>query len=288
MQEKRASSGNSRGLAAARRWLRDLAEEVALVARDKRDLLLRIHRYRLRREDLEDCYSQATLELLAQVRQGGSFTSRLHVGNALELRFLSRVHDRRRALSGRSPMQAALEGATALAVVGDAGIEVVDRSASVEALVLQRHELRTIGNVARQLTSDQRLVLGSQLSGEMLPYGPGGHPDPRGALEEDCSSTVNYVLYRSGVRAIDEITRENPLAQDYVKWGVSGPGRWVTIYATTSPTNHTFMTIAGLRLDTSHNGTDTGPNRDEDGPRWRVFDHTPTWARWSVRHPPGL
>jgi len=130
------------------------------------------------------------------------------------------------------------------------------------------------------------LVAGDELQG--LPYGPGGHPDPRGALEEDCSSTVNYVLYRSGVRPISEIVNENPLAQDYVHWGLPGPGRWVTIYSTTSPTNHTFMTIAGLRLDTSHNGTDTGPNRDEDGPRWRILDRIPTWAHWSVHHPPGL
>jgi hypothetical protein len=130
------------------------------------------------------------------------------------------------------------------------------------------------------------LVAGDEL--QELPYGPGGHPDPRDALEEDCSSTVNYVLYRSGVRSIDEIVKENPLAQDYVHWGLRGPGRWVTIYSTTSPTDHTFMTIAGLRLDTSHNGTDTGPNRDEDGPRWRILDHIPTWAHWVVRHPPGL
>ena len=50
----------------------------------------------------------------------------------------------------------------------------------------------------------------------------------------------------------------------------------------------TLFVIAGLRLDTSHTGTDTGPNRDQDGPRWRILDHTPTWAQWSVRHPPGL
>jgi transglycosylase-like protein with SLT domain len=130
------------------------------------------------------------------------------------------------------------------------------------------------------------LVAGDEL--QQLPYGPGGHPDPRGALEEDCSSTVSYVLYRAGIRPIAEILDENPLAQDYVHWGLPGPGRWVTIYSTTSPTDHTFMTIAGLRLDTSHNGTDTGPNRDEDGPRWRILDRIPEWARWSVRHPPGL
>jgi len=130
------------------------------------------------------------------------------------------------------------------------------------------------------------VVAGNEL--QDLPYGPGGHPDPRDAYEEDCSSTVNYVLYRSGVRPIEEIVTDNPLAQDYVRWGARGPGRWVTIFATASPTPHVFILIAGLRLDTSHAGTDVGPNRDEDGPRWRILDHIPTWAHWSVRHPPGL
>jgi hypothetical protein len=130
------------------------------------------------------------------------------------------------------------------------------------------------------------LVAGNELQG--LPYGPGGHPDPRGAYEEDCSSTLNYVLYRAGVRPIGEIVAQNPVAQDYMRWGAPGPGRWVTIYATAAPTPHAFVVIAGLRLDTSHNGTDTGPNRSEDGPRWRILDRIPTWARWSVRHPPGL
>jgi hypothetical protein len=135
-------------------------------------------------------------------------------------------------------------------------------------------------------TVQAMLVAGNEL--QELPYGPGGHPDPRGATEEDCSSTVNYVLYRSGVRPIEEIIKDNPLAQDYVNWGAPGPGRWVTIYASASPTPHVFIVIAGLRLDTSHNGTDIGPNRFENGPRWRILDQIPTWAHWSVRHPPGL
>lgn len=130
------------------------------------------------------------------------------------------------------------------------------------------------------------LVAGNEL--QALPYGPAGHPDPLGASEEDCSSTVNYVLYRSGLRPLSEILRENPLAQSYVDWGAPGPGRWVTIYASAASPAHVFMLIAGLRLDTSHDGTDVGPNRAEDGPRWRILDHIPTWAHWSVRHPPGL
>lgn len=132
----------------------------------KRDVLLRVHRFKLRPDDLEDCYSQATVELLAHVRRGGRFASRLHVANALELRFLSRVRDRRRALSGRSPMQAALEDAVVLSCADEHGEELVDGSAGVEDLVLLRHELKAIGRAVKQLTADQRRVLGSQVCGE--------------------------------------------------------------------------------------------------------------------------
>ncbi len=130
------------------------------------------------------------------------------------------------------------------------------------------------------------VIAGNEL--QQLPYGPAGHPDPRGALSEDCSSAINYMLFRAGVRPIAEILKDNPLAQSYMRWGEPGPGRWVSIYAATAPSAHVFVVVAGLRLDTSHHGTDTGPNRAQDGPRWRILDHIPTWAHWSVRHPPGL
>lgn len=130
------------------------------------------------------------------------------------------------------------------------------------------------------------IVAGNEL--QDLPYGPAGHPDPLDAVSEDCSSSLSYVLYRAGIRSLPEIERDNPLAQEYVHWGQAGPGRWVTIYATDLPTPHVFVVIAGLRLDTSHNGTDEGPNRYEDGPRWRLLPYIPTWAHWRVRHPPGL
>lgn len=161
--------------------------------------------------------------------------------------------------------------------------------------------LYTPGNEAKLLRGDGHVALipagvpaqvqamiiaGNEL--QDLPYGPEGHPNPLGARSEDCSSTVNYVLYRAGVRPLGEIVKDNPLAQDYVHWGAPGPGRWVTIYATDLPTPHVFMTIAGLRLDTVGGSTDEGPNKSEGGPRWRLLAHIPTWAHWSVRHPPGL
>ena len=91
------------------------------------------------------------------------------------------------------------------------------------------------------------------------------------------------------MRPLAEILEQNPLAQDYVSWGAPGPGRWVTIYASASPEPHVF--IVDRRPAPGHHrhdGTDVGPNRDENGPRWRILDHIPTWAHWSVRHPPGL
>ena len=172
------------------------------------------------------------------------------------------------------------------------GGTVTGSTAPVQYIEGERARLQpTDGHVALIPTGVPPVVQAMLMAGnelQDLPYGPTGHPDPLGATSEDCSSTVNYVLYRSGVRPLAEILRENPLAQDYVDWGAPGPGRWVTIYATTEPTDHVFIVIAGLRLDTSYKGTDVGPNRNESGPRWRIFDNIPTWAHWSVRHPPGL
>jgi DNA-directed RNA polymerase specialized sigma24 family protein len=145
----------------------DPAEEVALVARAKRDLLLRVHRFRLRWEDLEDCYGQATLELLAHTRRGGEFSSRAHLSNTLEQRFLSRIHDRRRALAGRSPMQATLDAAASLGGAGDREVEVEDARAELEKLVLLRGQLRDVARLARELSPDQRLVLACQVGLQM-------------------------------------------------------------------------------------------------------------------------
>jgi DNA-directed RNA polymerase specialized sigma24 family protein len=134
------------------------------VADAKRELLLRVHRHRLRREDLEDAYSQATVELIAQARRGARFSSRLHLGHTLEQRFLSRIYDRRRALSGRSPMQAAIETAMPLDCAEREQLDMVDLRAELETLVILREDLRRVRMLADALSADQRLVLASQLS----------------------------------------------------------------------------------------------------------------------------
>jgi DNA-directed RNA polymerase specialized sigma24 family protein len=141
----------------------DPADEIARVAHAKREILLRAYRHQLRREDLEDCYSQATLELVAQARRGRSFADAVHLANTLELRYRSRIRDLRRALGGRSPIQAALAGARSLGGAEQPEIAIVDRRAELETLVFLRSDLRRVQRLVKELTYDQKLVLASQL-----------------------------------------------------------------------------------------------------------------------------
>jgi DNA-directed RNA polymerase specialized sigma24 family protein len=138
------------------------------VAHAARGLLLSVYRPWLRRDDLEDCYSQATVELVAQARRGElRYSSRAHLRSLFELRFVSRVRDRRRALRGRSPAQAMLDGALSLGGPGRREIEIADPRADIERRTLLRHELRTLERAAHALSADQRLVLACQIGLQM-------------------------------------------------------------------------------------------------------------------------
>jgi hypothetical protein len=125
------------------------------------------------------------------------------------------------------------------------------------------------------------IAAGNRLDHASYLYG-GAHGPSLDTLQPayDCSSSVSYVLHGGGVfgtSAEDSTELES--------YGDAGPGKWVTIYANSE---HAFMYVAGVRFDTSFNGTDTGPNAGQSGPRWRVYDQVPNWAQWVVRHPPGM
>jgi hypothetical protein len=147
---------------------RDLdCERVAHVVQAKRTGLLWAYRCTLRRADLEECFGQASMELIRYVRAGGTFSHVGHAAAALELRFLSRVQDRQRALAGRSPVQAVWEGALAAGSLGDSHTNVADVRCAVEELAMMRMELRLVPVLARELTPDQRLVLACQVGLQM-------------------------------------------------------------------------------------------------------------------------
>jgi hypothetical protein len=91
----------------------------------------------------------------------------------------------------------------------------------------------------------------------------------------DCSATVSFVLHRAGLV-------DRPLtSRDFERYGQPGPGTWVTIYANAG---HSFISIAGQRLDTSAAGSTVNGER---GPRWRGPGQRPS-AGFTVVHPPGL
>jgi len=151
----------------------DPAELVARVADVKRDVLLRVHRRLLNVEDLEDCFSQATMEMVTRARtRARAFDSEAHVANALEQRFLSRVSDRRRALSGRSPIEAATQAAlrdpVELAFEDQSGTSsLADRAPDAPERLAAREDLRRLRELAEELTDDQRLVLACQVALDM-------------------------------------------------------------------------------------------------------------------------
>lgn len=145
----------------------DSEELVALVVSARRATLLRVHSRRLRRDDLEECFSQASLELVLAVRRGARFASHRHAAAALERRFLSRIHDRRRAIEGRSVAQAELERALAAGALEDGANDVPDPGADVERLVMLRDRLSLLPRYAEALTDEQRFVLACQISHQM-------------------------------------------------------------------------------------------------------------------------
>ncbi|HEY5198411.1 MAG TPA: hypothetical protein VIJ51_15430 [Solirubrobacteraceae bacterium] len=107
-----------------------------------------------------------------------------------------------------------------------------------------------------------------------LPYIYGGGHAAFVASGYDCSGTVSYALH--GASLI-----KTPMdSSDFMDWGASGIGQWITIF--TNP-SHVYMDIAGIRLDTSREGDPGGLA----GPEWRpVMKVQP--AHFHKRYLPGL
>jgi DNA-directed RNA polymerase specialized sigma24 family protein len=147
--------------ASARRPKR-VAELVAREALSLRPVLIHVHGHAASREDLEDLFSQAILELLTRARRDPTLTTPAHVRNALRQKFASRLLDHRRALAGRSAAAAASARACPLELVAD----LLPGGRDTVGEVLVREQIREVTHAIRHLTPDQRTVLLSQMGGE--------------------------------------------------------------------------------------------------------------------------
>jgi hypothetical protein len=109
---------------------------------------------------------------------------------------------------------------------------------------------------------------GNQIVGMPYKFG-GGH---RSFLDSgyDCSGTVSYALHGAG------LLKSVGTSSSMKKYGKSGEGKYITVYA---KSGHTFIVIAGLRLDTGYNG-------ENEGPKWSTRSRP--IKGYTARHPPGL
>jgi cell wall-associated NlpC family hydrolase len=112
---------------------------------------------------------------------------------------------------------------------------------------------------------------GNQIIG--LPYIYGGGHQSFNSPGYDCSGTVSFALHGASLLATPEDSSE------LEAWGSHGLGRWVTIF---SNPGHAYMTVAGLRLDTS--AADDPSN--QQGPRWRPLRASN--GGYTVHHPISL
>jgi hypothetical protein len=87
----------------------------------------------------------------------------------------------------------------------------------------------------------------------------------------DCSGSVSYALHGGGLL-------NSPLASSgFYGWGHRGKGSWITVYANGG---HAFMTIAGLRFDTS--------DTPGQGPGWASTMGYESPRSYQIRHKPGF
>ncbi|HEX3317789.1 MAG TPA: peptidoglycan-binding domain-containing protein [Solirubrobacteraceae bacterium] len=112
------------------------------------------------------------------------------------------------------------------------------------------------------------ITAGNKIAKLPYRYG-GGHNVSFQDTAYDCSGSVSFALH--GANLLD-----SPLPSgDLESWGQAGKGSWVTVYANAG---HAFMTVAGLRYDTS--------GRTDGGSRWQS-DMRDTSA-YVARHPANL
>jgi hypothetical protein len=140
-------------------------------------------------------------------------------------------------------------------------------------LLVPGHTARVVNGLAAAPTdappSVQEIIwTGNQIIG--LPYIYGGGHASFTASGYDCSGTVSFALHGASLVSSPEDSSE------FMGWGSKGIGTWVTVF---SNPGHAYMTVAGLRLDTS--AADDPSN--QQGPRWRPLRSGN--GGYTVRHP---
>lgn len=103
------------------------------------------------------------------------------------------------------------------------------------------------------------------------PYRMGGGHRKLHDSAYDCSGSTSYVLNRAG------LMKGTMPSKGFRSYGRGGAGDWITVYARNG---HVFLVVAGLRFDTSSQGS------GHTGPRWLTKRRAT--KGFTARHPRGL
>lgn len=153
------------------------------------------------------------------------------------------------------------------AVVHPQQAAATGRSSSLPPIVLRN-------GVAFGLSSLPHAIHQTIHAANMLqdkPYLLGGGHRRLEDVAYDCSSSASYVLIKAGL--LQQVLNSSRFAE----YGEPGEGRYLTVWV--KPGQHVFVTICGLRLDTSG-------GRVAEGPRWRTTARS--LSGFLPRHPQGL
>ncbi len=167
-------------------------------------------------------------------------------------------------------------GGSPVGVTASGGSPVGVTAALKPELLVPGSTARYVGGIAAApmaapVAVQQMIWSADQIIG--LPYIYGGGHASFTSPGYDCSGTVSFALHGASLLSVPQDSSE------LMGFGARGLGRWVTIF---SNPEHAYVTVAGLRLDTS--SADDPSN--QQGPRWRPLRSAN--SGYTARHPAGL
>lgn len=169
------------------------------------------------------------------------------------------------ALAG--PSTPALAGSGGVGVGGGGGGQTVKGS---KAKLVNG---KAIAPKSAPASVKRAIAAGNQI--RFKPYRLGGGHAKWKDSAYDCSGAASYVLGKYGA---GKLAAPRP-SGSFRGYGSKGAGKWITVFANGG---HMYVTVAGLRFDTSNNHSGSGP-------RWTTDVHGgKVNGPFSVRHPAGL
>lgn len=184
-----------------------------------------------------------------------------------------RLLERHGAGSQAPPPEAPAAPAEGAVPVGDPTAPIIPQAPAIAEVPGAAAQLTPEGLAIPPADAPQAvrdvILAGNEIALAPYRYG-GGHGADWEDTGYDCSGSMSYALHGGDLLDVPLISTDFGYG-----YGVRGKGRWITTYG---HGGHSYMTVAGLRFDTTA--------RKETGSRWTDEARSP--RGYGARHPRGL